>query len=194
VVKADALAHPTWTMGPKITIDSSTLMNKGLEVLEASALFGIEVDRIDVVVHPQSIVHSMVEYVDGSVLAQLSMPDMRLPIAYCLGSPARLAHHWGRLDFTQALTLEFLAPDREAFPAIDLAYSAARRGGAAPAWLSAANEVCVEAFLEDRIRWVDIVPLVARTMDAYDDDPLTTLEAVVANDALARRITHGNLP
>jgi 1-deoxy-D-xylulose-5-phosphate reductoisomerase len=194
VTKADALAHPTWTMGPKITIDSSTLMNKGLEVLEASALFGIEVDRIDVVVHPQSIVHSMVEYVDGSVLAQLSMPDMRLPIAYCLGSPTRLAHHWGRLDFTQALNLQFLAPDREAFPAIDLAYSAARRGGAAPAWLSAANEVCVEAFLDDRIRWVDIVPLVARTMDAYEDDPLTTLEAVVANDALARRITHGNLP
>jgi len=194
VGKADALAHPTWTMGPKITIDSSTLMNKGLEVLEASALFGIEVDRIDVVVHPQSIVHSMVEYVDGSVLAQLSRPDMRLPIAYCLGSPSRLAHHWGRLDFASALTLAFEPPDRQAFPALDLAYAAARRSGAAPAWLSAANEVCVEAFLDDRIGWNDIVALVARTMDEYVDDPLDSLEAVVANDALARRITHGNLP
>ena len=194
ITKADALAHPTWSMGPKITVDSSTLMNKGLEVLEASALFGIEVERIDVVVHPQSIVHSMVEYVDGSVLAQLSAPDMRLPIAYCLGSPARLAHHWGRLDFTKSLTLDFHAPDREAFPALDLAYAAARRGGAAPAWLSAANEVCVQAFLEDRIRWMDIVPLVARTMDDYEDDALDNLDAVVANAARARRITHGNLP
>jgi 1-deoxy-D-xylulose-5-phosphate reductoisomerase len=192
--KTDALAHPTWSMGPKITIDSSTLMNKGLEVLEASALFGIEVDRIDVVVHPQSIVHSMVEYVDGSVLAQLSRPDMRLPIAYCLGSPSRLAHHWGRLDFTTTFSLDFQPPDREAFPALDLAYAAARRSGAAPAWLSAANEVCVEAFLDDRIRWCDIVPLVARTMDEYVDDPLESLDAVVANDATARRITHGNLP
>lgn len=192
--KADALAHPTWSMGPKITVDSSTLMNKGLEVLEASALFGVEVERIEVVVHPQSIVHSMVEYVDGSVLAQLSAPDMRLPIAYCLGAPTRLAHHWGRLDFTRGAHLEFLAPDRDAFPALDLAYAAARRGGAAPAWLSAANEVCVEAFLGDRIRWVDIVPLVALTMDEYEDDPLANLDAVVNSDAKARRITRGNLP
>jgi 1-deoxy-D-xylulose-5-phosphate reductoisomerase len=192
--KADALKHPTWSMGPKITIDSSTLMNKGLEVLEAAALFEVDVGRIDVVVHPQSIVHSMVEYVDGSVLAQLSAPDMRLPIAYCLGLPTRLAHHWGALDFTRGIDLEFRAPDRDAFPALDLAYAAARRGGAAPAWLSAANEVAVEAFLEDRIRWVDIVPLVARTMDEYEDDPLESLEAVINNDARARRITHGNLP
>ena len=192
--KEDALVHPTWSMGPKITIDSSTLMNKGLEVLEASALFGIEVDRIDVVVHPQSIVHSMVEYVDGSVLAQLSRPDMRLPIAYCLGAPERLAHHWGRLDFTTTLRLDFEPPDREAFPALDLAYAAARRGGAAPAWLSAANEVCVDAFLEERIRWSDIVELVSRTMDHYVDDPLVDLDAVVQNDAMARRITRANLP
>ena len=192
--KSDALAHPTWAMGPKITVDSSTLMNKGLEVLEASALFGIEVGRIDVVVHPQSIVHSMVEYVDGSVLAQLSRPDMRLPIAYCLGAPERLAHHWGQLDFRNALTLEFEPPDRAAFPALDLAVAAARRGGAAPAWLSAANEVCVAAFLEDRIAWRDIVALVARTMDDYVDDPLSSLDAVIDNDARARRITHANLP
>jgi 1-deoxy-D-xylulose-5-phosphate reductoisomerase len=128
------------------------------------------------------------------VLAQLSRPDMRLPIAYCLGAPSRLAHHWGQLDFTTAFSLDFEAPDREAFPALDLAYAAARRAGAAPAWLSAANEVCVEAFLEDRIGWSDIVELVARTMDEYVDDPLESLEAVIANDAKARRITHGNLP
>ncbi|MBW4029124.1 MAG: 1-deoxy-D-xylulose-5-phosphate reductoisomerase [Acidobacteria bacterium] len=192
--KRDALAHPTWRMGPKITIDSSTLMNKGLEVLEASALFGIEVERIDVVVHPQSIVHSMVEYVDGAVLAQLSRPDMRLAIAYCLGAPERMAHHWGRLDFTTSLRLDFEPPDRDAFPALDLAYAAARRGGAAAAWLSAANEVCVDAFLEERIGWSDIVDLVSRTMDDYVDDPLVDLDAVVENDAMARRITHANLP
>jgi 1-deoxy-D-xylulose-5-phosphate reductoisomerase len=194
VTTGDALAHPTWSMGPKITIDSSTLMNKGLEVLEASALFGIEVDRIDVVVHPQSVVHSMVEYVDGSVLAQLSRPDMRLPIAYCLGAPERLAHHWGQLDFSKSLRLDFEAPDRESFPALDLAYAAAQRGGAAPAWLSAANEVCVDAFLAERIGWSDIATVVARTMDRYVDDPLVDLHAVVENDAAARRIAHASLP
>ena len=114
--KDDALHHPTWSMGQKITIDSSTLMNKGLEVLEAAALFGIEVGRVDVVVHPQSIVHSMVEYVDGSVLAQLSRPDMRLPIAYCLGLPERLPHGYGAIDFTSSMELTFEPPDREAFP------------------------------------------------------------------------------
>ncbi len=138
VTREDALAHPTWSMGPKITIDSSTLMNKGLEVLEASALFGVEVERIGVVVHPQSIVHSMVEYVDGAVIAQLSRPDMRLPIAYCLGLPERLDHAWGALDFASGLSLSFEAPDASAFPALELAYAAAHLGGAAPAWLSAA--------------------------------------------------------
>ena len=194
VTLEQALAHPTWSMGPKITIDSSTLMNKGLEVLEASALFGIEIDRIDVVVHPTSVVHSMVEFVDGSVLAQLSRPDMRLPIAYCLGAPERLAHHWGQLDFRSSLRLEFEPPDRAAFPALDLAYGAARRGGAAPAWLSAANEVAVEAFLAGRISWRDIVAVVAATMDRYDDDPLSDQAAVIENDATARRIAHANLP
>jgi 1-deoxy-D-xylulose-5-phosphate reductoisomerase len=191
VTKSDALRHPTWSMGPKITVDSSTLMNKGLEVLEASALFAIEVDRVDVVVHPQSIVHSMVEYVDGAVLAQLSEPDMRLPIAYCIGSPMRLDHAWGRLDFSQAFSLTFEAPDREAFPALDLAYAAARRGGAAPAWLSAANEIAVDAFLNDQIPWARIVTLVADVMDLYDDDPLDSLEDLFDNDATARRIAHG---
>jgi 1-deoxy-D-xylulose-5-phosphate reductoisomerase len=183
----DALLHPTWSMGAKITIDSSTLMNKGLEVLEATALFGIEVERVEVVVHPQSIVHSMVEYVDGSVLAQLSRPDMRLPIAYCLGLPERLAHSFGAIDFTSAVELTFEPPDRVAFPALDLAYEAARLGGAAPAWLSAANEVAVAALLEDRIRWCDVVSVVAATMDHYVADPLESLASLYENDDAARR-------
>jgi 1-deoxy-D-xylulose-5-phosphate reductoisomerase len=191
--KADALNHPTWSMGPKITIDSSTLMNKGLEVLEASAFFGIGVDRVDVVVHPQSIVHSMVEYVDGSVLAQLSRPDMRLPIAYCLGMPDRLDHAWGAIDFTKDLELTFEAPDPKAFPALDLAYEASRLGGAAPAWLSAANEVAVAAFLADQISWCDIIDVVARVMDGYVVDPLESLQDLVANDATARARAHGIL-
>ena len=189
----DALRHPTWSMGPKITIDSSTLMNKGLEVLEASALFGVEVGRVDVVVHPQSIVHSMVEFVDGSVVAQLSRPDMRLPIAYCLGLPERLDHAWGAIDFTQPLALSFEAPDYESFPALELAYAAARRGGAAPAWLSAANEVAVEAFLAGRISWPRIVATVAAVMDQYVDDPLASLSDLLENDATARRLAHGIL-
>jgi len=191
--KEDALRHPTWSMGSKITIDSSTLMNKGLEVLEASALFGIGVERVDVVVHPQSIVHSMVEYVDGSVLAQLSHPDMRLPIAYCLGMPERLAHHFGELDFSKSFELTFEPPDLVAFPALPLAYEAARLGGAAPAWLSAANEVAVEAFLTDQINWCDVVPVVATTMDHYVADPLESLSALYENDALARRWAHDSL-
>ncbi len=183
----EALRHPTWTMGPKITIDSSTLMNKGLEVLEASALFGIDVDRITVVVHPQSVVHSMVEYVDGSVIAQLSEPDMRLPIAYCLGRPVRFDHAWGAIDFTRSQALSFEPPDLEAFTAIPLAYAAARRGGAAPAWLSAANEVAVASCLHGDIRWADIVPVVASVMDEFDDAPLDTLADLVAHDERARR-------
>ncbi len=186
--KRDALAHPTWQMGEKITIDSSTLMNKGLEVLEACALFGVEIDRVDVVVHPQSIVHSMVEYVDGSTIAQLSRPDMRLPIAYALGLPERFEHGWGRLRFDEALALSFEPPDHVAFPAIDLAYAAGRRGGAAPAWLSAANEVAVDAFLHDDIRWFDIVPLVSSVLDDYRDDPLDSLDALRENDARARSL------
>lgn len=191
--KQDALQHPTWKMGPKITIDSSTLMNKGLEVLEASALFGIGAERVDVVVHPQSVVHSMVEYVDGSIIAQLSRPDMRLPIAYCLGLPIRFDHGWGEIDFSQPLELSFEAPDRDAFPALALCYAAARRGGAAPAWLSAANEVAVEAFLADRLAWCQIVPTVAAVMDQYVDDPLNSIDDLLMNDLTARRLTHGIL-
>ncbi len=194
VSRDEALRHPTWQMGPKITVDSSTLMNKGLEVLEASALFGVEVERIGVVVHPQSIVHSMVEYVDGSVLAQLSAPDMRLAIAYCLGAPERLDHHWGQLDFSSGFRLDFEPPDRVNFPALDLAYACARRGGAAPAWMSAANEVAVEAFLDGRLAWREIVPLVASTLESYDDSPLESVAHLRDEDARARAVAHGNLP
>ena len=193
VTKEQALQHPTWSMGAKITIDSSTLMNKGLEVLEASALFGIDASRVEVVVHPQSVVHSMVEYVDGSVLAQLSRPDMRLPIAYCLGLPERLAHHYGQLDFTTSFELRFEPPDFDAFPALALAFEAARLGGAAPAWLSAANEVAVEAFLADEILWCDIVAIVAATMDHYVPDSLESLSSLYENDDVARKWARASL-
>ena len=146
----DALAHPTWRMGPKITIDSSTLMNKGLEVIEAHELFGIPYDRIEIVVHPQSIVHSMVELRDGSTLAQFSQPDMRLPIGYALGWPDRSPIALRRAGLDHPATLTFEPPDREVFRCVDLAYRAGISGGSAPAWLSAANEIAVEAFLGGR--------------------------------------------
>ena len=148
VTVEEALAHPTWSMGPKITIDSSTLMNKGLEVLEAHELFDVGFDRIEVVVHPQSVVHSMVEWTDGATVAQLSMPDMRLPIGYALSWPSRLATPFGAIDWAGLGSLTFEPPDRDAFPCLELAYQAGRAGGLAPAWLNAANEVAVAAFLD----------------------------------------------
>jgi 1-deoxy-D-xylulose-5-phosphate reductoisomerase len=183
----DALAHPTWSMGPKITIDSSTLMNKGLEVIEAHELFGIDYDRIDIVVHPQSVVHSMVELRDGSTLAQLSAPDMRLPIGYALGWPDRIATPYGALDWFAPRTLTFEAPDRSMFRCIDLAYTAGRRGGSAPAWLSAANEVAVEAFLAGDLPWLGIGEVVEETLEAWVDDHVDQVEGVLAADAEARR-------
>ena len=188
VTVADALQHPTWQMGPKITIDSSTLMNKGLEVIEAHALFGVDYDHIDVVVHPQSIVHSMVEFTDGTTIAQLSMPDMRLPIGYALSFPDRLTVPYGALNVASASTLTFEPPDRATFPCLDLAYAAGRRGGAAPAWLSAANEVAVDAFLGGAITWGGIASLVAETLEHYVDDPLDDLAALLEADATARRV------
>ena len=143
VTVEQALAHPTWAMGPKITVDSSTLMNKGLEVIEAHELFDVDFGSIDVVVHPQSVVHSMVELSDGATIAQLSEPDMRLPIAYSLAYPDRSAVAFGALDWSKARELTFEPPDRAAFPCLDLAYEAGRTGGTAPAWLNAANEVAV---------------------------------------------------
>jgi 1-deoxy-D-xylulose-5-phosphate reductoisomerase len=165
VAVEDALKHPTWDMGAKITIDSSTLMNKGLEVIEAHELFGFDYDHVDVVVHPQSVVHGMVEFHDGAVIAQLSMPDMRLPIGLALGAPERLDEPFGPIDWTTLGTLTFETPDREAFPALDLAYAAGRAGGGAPAALSAANEIAVAAFLDRRIPWLAIPDIVAAALD-----------------------------
>jgi 1-deoxy-D-xylulose-5-phosphate reductoisomerase len=183
---ADALAHPTWSMGPKITIDSSTLMNKGLEVIEAHELFGVDYDRIDIVVHPQSIVHSMVELRDGSTLAQLSNPDMRLPIGYALGWPDRSSVPFGALDWTAPNTLTFEPPNLEVFRCIGLAYEAGRHGGSAPAWLSAANEVGVEAFLGGRLSWSSIADVVAETLEAWRDEPMDEVGSVLAADDEAR--------
>lgn len=184
----DALAHPTWSMGPKITIDSSTLMNKGLEVIEAHELFGVPYDDIDVVVHPQSIVHSMVEFTDGATIAQLSMPDMCLPIAYALAYPDRIGTPFGAMDWTTAGRLDFEAPDHDAFPCLGLAYRAGRAGGAAPATLNAANEVAVEAFLRERIRWVDIPDVLEAVLDRHDGGGAETLDQVLDADATARRV------
>jgi 1-deoxy-D-xylulose-5-phosphate reductoisomerase len=166
VTVADALKHPTWDMGAKITIDSSTLMNKGLEVIEAHELFGTPFDRIEVVVHPQSVIHSMVEFVDGATIAQLSMPDMRLPIGLALGAPARLPEAFGAIDWTEVSQLTFEAPDLEAFPCLRLAYEAGRAGGGAPAVLSGANEVAVAAFLDGRVPWTAIAAVNAAALDA----------------------------
>lgn len=186
-----ALAHPTWSMGPKITVDSSTLMNKGLEVIEAHELFGVAYDNIEVVVHPQSIVHSMVTFTDGATIAQLSLPDMRLPIAYAIAWPERSAVPFGAIDWASLKRLDFEAPDRATFRCLDLAYAAGRIGGSAPAWLSAANEVAVEAFLAGRISWLNIAEVNDATLQQHDGVNLASVEDVLAADAAARRIALG---
>ena len=186
VTVEEALAHPTWKMGPKITIDSSTLMNKGLEVLEAHELFGVDYDRIEVVVHPQSIVHSMVEFSDGATIAQLSLPDMRLPIGYALSYPDRLSTPFGAIDWRSLERLDFGAPDLATFSCLALAYEAGRQGGSAPAWLNAANEVAVAAFLAGRISWRGIADVVAATLEAHEPTKLVEVEDVLVADAEAR--------
>ena len=183
----EALAHPTWRMGPKVTIDSSTLMNKGLEVIEAHELFGVDYDRITVVIHPQSVVHSMVEFTDGATVAQLSVPDMRLPIGYALGHPARLRHPYGALDWTTLERLDFELPDRSVFRCLTLAEQAGRAGGLAPAWLNAANEVAVAAFLEGRITWGSIAGVVEETLSAFDSPAATEAADVIEADRRARQ-------
>jgi 1-deoxy-D-xylulose-5-phosphate reductoisomerase len=188
VTVEEALKHPTWSMGPKITVDSSTLMNKGLEVIEAHELFGFSYDAIDVVVHPQSIVHSMVEFTDAAVIAQLSMPDMRLPIAYALGYPERGGVPYGRIDWTSLSRLDFQAPDRETFRCLDLAYQAGRIGGTAPAWLSAANEVAVEAFLAGATSWWSIADIIEETLQHHDAQIPTTVDDILLADETARRV------
>jgi 1-deoxy-D-xylulose-5-phosphate reductoisomerase len=188
VTVEEALKHPTWSMGPKITVDSSTLMNKGLEVIEAHELFGFSYDQVDVVVHPQSIVHSMVEFTDAAVIAQLSMPDMRLPIAYALGFPGRGQVPYGRIDWTSLSRLDFQTPDRKTFRCLDLAYQAGRIGGTAPAWLSAANEVAVEAFLAGATSWWSIADIIEETLQHHDAQLPTTVEDILQADETARRV------
>ncbi|MEO6123150.1 MAG: 1-deoxy-D-xylulose-5-phosphate reductoisomerase [Ilumatobacteraceae bacterium] len=188
-----ALAHPTWKMGPKITIDSSTLMNKGLEVIEAHELFGVSYDQIDVVVHPQSVIHSMVEFTDGATIAQLSMPDMKLPIAYALAYPARGAVPFGRIDWSTLARLDFEAPDPSTFRCLALAYAAGRVGGSAPAWLSAANEQAVEAFLSGRIRWTRIAEICDAVLQQHHetaDVTAMTVDDIIAADQIARRLAN----
>lgn len=181
-----ALAHPTWNMGPKITVDSSTLMNKGLEVIEANELFGLGYDRIEVVVHPQSVVHSMVEYTDGATIAQLSLPDMRLCIGYAMAYPDRIATPFGRIDWAELRRLDFEPPDTEAFPCLELAYAAGRMGETAPALLNAANEVAVQAFLDERIRWTAIPEVLETVLGDHDGTEADSLEAVMEIDGRAR--------
>lgn len=189
-----ALAHPTWKMGPKITIDSSTLMNKGLEVIEAHELFGTSYDHIEVVVHPQSVVHSMAEFTDGSTIAQLSMPDMRLPIGYALAYPARIGTPFGRIDWATLGRLDFEAPDTSTFRCLTLAYAAGRVGGTAPAWLSAANEVAVDAFLQGRLRWTQIAEVCDAALQQHDGGPASEVTHIIEADARAREVARSVLP
>ena len=181
-----ALRHPVWSMGAKISIDSATMMNKALEVIEAARLFGLPSARIGVLVHPQSVIHGLVYYADGSVLAQLGSPDMRVPIAHTLAWPGRIATHAPRLDLAAVARLEFFEPDTARFPALRLARAALDAGGGASAIMSAANEVAVEAFLARRIGFLDIVATVEAVMQAMGAPPADTLEAVLALDAAAR--------
>ncbi|MBI3649948.1 MAG: 1-deoxy-D-xylulose-5-phosphate reductoisomerase [Acidobacteria bacterium] len=186
-----ALAHPTWQMGAKITIDSATLMNKGLEVIEAGWLFAFSADKISVAVHPQSIVHSMIEMIDGSIIAQLGVTDMRLMIQYALTYPDRLPAQLPPLSFEKLSKLEFFAPDFEKFPCLRLAYEAMREGGTMPAAMSAANEIVVAAFLHRAIPFMDIPRLIEATMMAYDKQPCTSIEAVLEADSWARSYAEG---
>ena len=193
VTREQAVAHPKWSMGPKISVDSATLMNKGLELIEAHHLFGVGRERLDVLVHPQSLVHSLVEFVDGSTLAQLGLPDMRTSLAVGLGWPERIASGVGGLDLLRHPRLEFEAPDTDAFPCLRLAWEAMAAGGTAPAVLNAANEVAVSAFLQGRIGFLSIPALVEDALAALPATPADSLDALLAADAQARRLTDRNL-
>ena len=187
VTPALALKHPNWVMGAKITIDSATLMNKGLEVIEAHWLFNAAPNQIEVVVHPQSVIHSMVEYVDGSVLAQLGNPDMRTPIAYALAYPNRIESGVASLNFLEIAKLEFEAPDTKRFPCLQLAYDALQLGGTAPAILNAVNEVAVEAFLNNRIHFLTISTLIDKALNMFKTESVQSLEQLIDIDAQARQ-------
>jgi len=189
VTVADALKHPNWSMGKKITIDSATLMNKGLEVIEAHFLFGLDYDQIEIVIHPQSIIHSLIELEDTSVLAQLGLPDMRLPLLYALSYPERIPTAWERLDLVKAGNLTFRAPDHEKYPCMRLAYAAGRAAGSMPAVLNAANEQAVELFLQEKIRFLDIPQVIERVCDRHHAHnlPTPTLDDILAADQWARQ-------
>lgn len=187
VTLADALKHPNWVMGRKITIDSATLMNKGLEVIEAHWLFGLDYDRIEVLIHPQSIVHSLIELADTSVLAQLGWPDMHLPILYGLSWPERLATPWDPLDLVKLGSLTFKAPDHRKYPCLQLAYAAGQAGGTLPAVLNAANEAAVALFLQERIRFLDIPRLLEQVCERHQVIPAPSLEDILEVDAWARQ-------
>jgi 1-deoxy-D-xylulose-5-phosphate reductoisomerase len=188
VTKADALRHPNWEMGAKITIDSASLMNKGLEVIEAKWLFDVDADQIDVVVHPQSIVHSCVQFEDGSIKAQLGLPDMKLPIQYALTFPRRLANDFTRFDFMEHPSLTFEQPDTETFRNLSLAFAALKEGGNAPAILNAANEVAVARFLKEDIEFLDLPRVVEHALGKVSHQPQPSLEDLLASDQEARRI------
>jgi len=188
VTLEQAVAHPNWSMGAKISVDSATMMNKGLELIEAARLFPVPTDRIEIILHRQSVIHSMVDYVDGSTLAQLGPPDMRTPIAYCLAWPDRMVTPMAPLDLVAIGRLDFEAPDPVRFPAIALARQALDAGGGRPAILNAANEVAVAAFLERRVGFLEIAAIVADTLDRYDPPAPDTLDDVLAVDAEARRL------
>ena len=191
VTPAQALDHPTWRMGHKVTIDSATLMNKGLEIIEAKWLFGVNAETIEVIVHPQSIVHSMVRYRDGSVIAQLGLPDMRLPIQYALLYPERYDSELPRVDMLQVGSLEFSAPDYDRFPALRIARHAASVGGTMPAVMNAADEVAVQLFLAGKIGFLDIAGLVERAMERHTPREHPTLDDILQADAWAREVTAG---
>ncbi|MDR5638270.1 1-deoxy-D-xylulose-5-phosphate reductoisomerase [Thermosynechococcus sp. GLH187] len=188
VTVADALKHPNWSMGPKITVDSATLMNKGLEVIEAHYLFGMDYDNIEIVIHPQSIIHSLIELQDTSVLAQLGWPDMRLPLLYALSWPERIPTNWSALDLVKAGDLTFRSPDHQKYPCMGLAYAAGRAGGAMPAVLNAANEQAVALFIAEAISFLEIPRLIEMTCDRYSAQNINnpTLEDILAADRWAR--------
>ena len=185
----EALDHPTWSMGPKITVDSSTLMNKGLEVIEAHELFGTDYNDIEVVVHPQSIIHSMVTFSDGATIAQLSLPDMRLCIGYALAYPDRLEVPFGEIEWAQLNRLDFELPDREAFRCLDLAFAAGKMGETAPAWLNAANEVAVASFLENKLSWIGISEVLEEILNIWPGEKATEIEDILEVDQESRRVT-----
>jgi len=194
VTAAQALRHPNWQMGPKITIDSATLMNKGLEVIEARWLFDLKMDQIDILIHPQSIVHSMVEYRDGSVISQMGRPDMTIPISYALSYPRHLVNALPPLDLETIGDLSFKKPDMSRFKCLELALKAGKAGGSMPAVLNGANEIAVEAFLKGKIGFLDIPNVIEKTMNAHTHSTIDTIEAVIAADEWARDTATGQLP